>query len=190
MSLLVTMGLGTSPPAFKINTLASTTTTIVLTFNEDFAISGPAMDPTEYTLTDSLGGSVAIIGVERTDVAELTVATGDQAAEATYVLQLPHSGFLSVASHQFQGSFSQQYISGAGITATVILVRVVNGKTLDVYFDINVNEMDASTTSKYSIRGLEVLSAVKVVDSQYRLTTSIQTPGAEYSLVISNIRGL
>lgn len=70
-------------------------------------------------------------------------------------------------------------------------VEVLEGRLLVVTFNEAVVEADALDPANYSFdNGLVVLGLEKVSASQYRITTSLQTPGASYNLTVTGVHDL
>lgn len=85
-----------------------------------------------------------------------------------------------------------EWLVSADLTPpTVAGVETVDGKTIVVTFDEAVVEAEALTPANYVFSGgLTLLAVEKVTSSQFRLTTSLQTPGLTYNLTVSGIHDL
>ncbi len=71
------------------------------------------------------------------------------------------------------------------------MTKTYDERHLDVIFSEAVVEADALTITNYSIDpALEVVSAEKITDLHYRITTGPQTLLGSYEVTITNIRDL
>lgn len=74
---------------------------------------------------------------------------------------------------------------------TIIIVRSLNARSLEVIFSEAVQESTALNSNNYSINnGLTVSAVEKVSPSVYRLTTSKQTTGVAYTVTINNVKDI
>lgn len=70
-------------------------------------------------------------------------------------------------------------------------VEAPEGRLLIVTFSEAVVEAEALDPANYSLdNGLVVLDLEKISASQYRITTSLQTPGLSYNLTVSGVHDL
>jgi hypothetical protein len=72
-------------------------------------------------------------------------------------------------------------------------VQVVDGTVLNVIYSEPVVVSEALVAANYAITGsggLNVLSVERVSDTTYRVTTTLQSPGASYTLTVSNVHDL
>jgi hypothetical protein len=192
MPSLITRGYGgTSGGAFTGLSLTAYTNELIINCSADVgSLTGLASDPTSYIIElVSAGASVHATAVSASGsqiVLETTAATSG----ANYILHVPVLGILSVGGDVYAGPYSFSYSPSAGSPVTVQLVRSVDARTIEVVFSRRVNQADASNVANYSVSPtLTVLSATKITDLNYRLTTSQQVLDQNYNVTISNIQG-
>lgn len=195
MANLITIGLGESTveleggTAFLFESISSTSNVVSVTFNHTFTISGPGADPTDYIFTTEDGIDITAVSlVVNGDILEIT--TTEQTTGATYTLNLPEIGIVSTNDKEFNGIFDPDF-TGDGGGVEVLISRAVHARALDVYFTVAVREEGALDPDNYSITsGVEVISVVKITDTQYRLTTTKMDNDVSYTVTTENITSL
>lgn len=191
MGILVTRGLGSdgggggSGPSVVSTTGFANRVDVV--FSAAVTLQGDCADYTNYSVT---GGTVA---VTTTSVAAVGATVSVYITEAkdgeVLTLHLPTMSILDGALAPYYGPYDLTFTS-VGVDPVIALASSVDGHTLRVVYSEAVVEADALDTANYSIPGLTVVSIVKETDSVYLVTTSLQTPGAAYTLTVSNVRDL
>lgn len=83
-------------------------------------------------------------------------------------------------------------LSGQDTTPPIfVLARSVDARTVDVFFSEAVQPEDAMNTANYSISPtLTIKSIQQITPRQFRLTTSNQSSGQDYTITASNIHDL
>jgi len=195
MPLMITGGLGNTAPwtgAFQALQVQAGDKQLVITFNVDTTISGPAASPSGYSVTT---GDVGVLPVTITSVAVagpiVTLGTTMQTYNANYVLNFPVVGLVSVDGRPFNGPFTFAFSGGAATPVAVQMVTTIDARTLDVSFSRAVVQADASNPNNYTVTPtLAVHSATRITDFVYRIKTDRQVQGRVYSVSIANIGGL
>jgi hypothetical protein len=196
--LLITKGYGTpgsvTPPdcvVFYVTGVAPGLNYIDIFFSTDLTASGPAVDPNEYTITPLDGGGAQTVTEVTVGTNYIRLTTTEHKDGALYSVTMPVAGYLSTGDGgQFQGPFTNEY-TGVGLEPGLIMVRVIDARTIDVHFNEAVMESDATDPENYTITPLlEVVSIAKVTSSVYRITTSRQVEDTAYTITSHDIRDL
>jgi len=183
------LGDGGGTPAFLATGLTVLARQLVVQFNANPSISGPGADPASYIVTGG-GTPITITGVTAVG-STLVLDTTFQTSGASYVLDLPVVGIISIDGRIFSGPFSFSFVGSAQEPVAIQIVRSVDARTLEIVFDRPVVQSDAENVANYSVAPtLTVVSSHRVTDFLYQLQTSRQTQGQTYEVTISNIRGM
>lgn len=195
MSLIVTSGLGYGGGfpggGFVVSSIIPAPTYIDIAFSFALAqISGPALVTANYTITPIDGGnpvtvlSAALVG------GNLRLTTTEFTNGKNYVVTMPNSGYSDGNSDIFQGPFANQF-TAVGVAPTVVMVRAVDGRLMEVIYSKAVVQNEASNPANYSSDGgLTISAATKITDVVYRLTTSRQNRDQVYNIAVSNVHDL
>ena len=163
---------------------------LIVTFNQDLQLSGPALDLESWYVTHDddpdahdVRLTSMVVGVD-----SVTFTTTPQTDGGLYRLHLPNWGITSPAFGIFTGDYSLDFV-GVPTPVTVQMVKVVDVHRIDVIFAIAVDETDASDPTNYQIdNGLTCVSATKITDHWYRLRNEPrQVDATTYTITISNI---
>jgi hypothetical protein len=126
---------------------------------------------------------------------QIKLDTGLHTPGASYTLHLPTVGLLSNSGKPLVGPFELDYTGVVG-SVLIQLTRVIDARTIELIFNRRANEEDASNIANYVIAldelvdpALTVVSANRISDFHYTLTTSRQVYDEPYEVYISNIRG-
>jgi hypothetical protein len=191
MSFIITQGYG-NPGTSNYLTLVSVLQSggqIDLGFSQPVTISGAAASPTGYTITATDGGVPLIVSSVSVVSGKIRLLTNEPTNGKAYTVYLPLTGILSGSVGLF-GPYNISFIASS-VAPYIITAHAVNGRTLEVVFSETVREDDATNVANYSISpALDILAAVKVTDTIYRLTTSRQTQNVIYTVTSTNIRDL
>lgn len=192
MSLIVTLGLGYGGGApgggFLLTSVIPSSTYIDLAFTFALAqISGPAVDPTQYTITPLNGGNAVTILSAALVGGNVRLTTTEFTNGKTYRVTLPYASFNDGNSDIFQGPFFMDFVA-VGVAPTVVMIRAVDARIMEVVFSEPVVDAEALTPTNYTSDGGLTISAVtKVTDVIYRLTTSRQNRDQVYNVTVSNV---
>jgi hypothetical protein len=176
--------------AFLSTGITPTFQQLVVTFNADAVISGPAALPSGYSITvDGPGLTPTVLAVSVLDD-ELTLITTAHTPGADYTLHMPTTGLVSDDARVYQGDFELEYV-GPAAPAIVQLVKSIDARTLEIVFSRAVIQSEAEDVTNYSISpALTVFSAQRVTDFYYRLTTSQQVIDQLYEVTVVNVDGV
>ncbi len=193
MPFLITGGLGQAgvdpSSAFLSEGIQALDGQLVVQLNAPAVISGPAARADGYTITGG-GVTVSVTAVEVVDDT-VVLAVSKQTYLADYVLHMPELGLVSDDGRAYNGDFELDFAGAFATPPEVQIARSVDARTFEVVFTRAVVQADAETAANYSISPtLTVISASKVTDFTYRITTSRQTQDQQYDVTISNIGGL
>lgn len=144
----------------------------------------------EFTISTSTGNPIKVIKIEMESANQLRLYTEEQTTGATYTLEIPRVGIISVTGNPLNTPYQFNF-TGQGVPPVFAMVRPVDARTLHVIFSEAVLESDATNPANYTITpSLPVLSATKITDRHYELKTLKQNELTTYSVEISNIRDL
>lgn len=194
MSKLVTIGLG--PPegsggggAFVISSITPALKLLTLHMSNFPTIDGPAADPASYILTSLIGKSATVTGLDISGQ-DLILTTTEMTNGQTYTLHMPTQGLISTSDDKFEGPFSPSFI-GVGASPGINMVRSVTVRKLDVIYSEAMREDDATDPANYQISPpLEIKNIKMITSFWYQLTTSKQTVGQSYNVIVTNVRDI
>ena len=194
MSLIVTEGLGDSGvvvvATFQGTGIVSSLNNLEVQTTEIPTVTGPAADPSQYTITPLDGGIPATVTAVSISGTSLELTTTVHSGSKNYSVTLPSTGMISTISNVYQGPFTFNYV-GVGIPPLAILARSIDSRTLEIAFTAAMVESEALNPIHYSISPpVAVFSVVKVLDSIFRLTTGRQERGVSYSVTVSGIHDI
>lgn len=192
---LITLGLGGADLGPNLGTvqvqlLENQTSYLRLTFSLPINTQVVDTPVSEFAITTTTGNPIKVTKLELESPNQLRLYTEEQTTGATYTLELPRVGIVSVTGNPLNTPYKFTF-TGQGVPPVFAMVRPVDARTLHVIFSEAVLESDATNISNYTITPtLSVFSATKITDRHYELKTSKQNELTTYSVEISNIRDL
>ena len=160
---------------------------LTIQFSSDIILGGAALSVENWIVSHLGGANDVFVLAIHVSGPNVILTTTPQTGSAAYTLNLPTSGITDNEGNPFTGLFALDF-SGVATVIAVQMVKTVDARTIDVIFGFAVNPTDASNINNYAINnGLEVLGAVRISDYWYRLTTTRQVTGTNYTLTVSNI---
>jgi len=192
-NLLVTEGLGATGLPVVLLSLAPAAQQLVLTFETNIGLTGESLDASKWTVTAGSGiTAVSVSGVSAIGNV-ITLQTTEHQLGGAYTLHIPQGIFESDGEGRpFIGPFDQNY-TGVGVQPTLLMVKGVDSRTIEVVFSEKVNAADAVNTSNYVVTGpstVLVTSVTRITDLTYRVKTTAQNRAASYTLTVSNVRDM
>lgn len=195
MSLIVTQGYGDSggvaPGALTVLSVTPSNNQILITFSEAVILLGDGLDTTRWIIVSD-GGQHVIVNSIQVAGATVTLITNEMANGTNYTLTIPNMGVYSaITGNPLTGPFEHPFV-GVGSPPTILIIVVIDARTIEVVYDEPVNMYDALNENNYvitGIGGLTVIDVEKMGSTIYRLTTSHQMVGTNYLVTASNIRG-
>lgn len=192
--LIPTYGFGIEAGAGTAMSVAgavATTNTVTVTFSgANPVLTGTTSSPSSWSITSSSPFPTTISNVQ---VVSNTVVltTSETSASVSYTLYIPNPGIISSADGtQCVGPFTVVF-SGSGTSPTILIIQVVDARTVNVVFSEAVNPFDALNENNYSANnGLQIIDVKQLGAAIFELTTSHQTVGTSYLITASNIRDL
>ncbi|MHB9010406.1 MAG: cytochrome c3 family protein [Carboxydocellales bacterium] len=175
-------------PANVLSATPITDNSIDVLFTERMD-AATAEDTANYTISPALGTiTSAVLQAPNYNTVRLTTST-KQTKNITYTVTV-NTAVKDYAGNPMATSQSVTFSGTDTTPPTVVSASPVNGTTVDVVFNENVNVTSAQTTANYSIdNGLTVSSAVLLADNRtVRLTTSGQTSGTVYTVTVTNVK--
>lgn len=191
MSLLITKGLGSAVDVngLLLSSVTNSGTYLDLLFNMVLNVSSNVLEVGSWAITaGGIVSPVQISAVSTPSLKTIRVAISEQTNGATYTLHLPKVGILALDDTAYNGPFEANFV-GVGAGPFVTMVRSIDARTLEIFFNEPVDEGDALNPSNYSISGgLQVTAVSKLTPIQYQITTSKQTENVNYTVTVSNVR--
>lgn len=189
MPLIITSGLGATGSAADpaVDSITSYESYLLVVFNTSLDVSSNVLRTDSWSVSGG-GRPVSVRDVSMHSASTIRIDVTEQTDGETYVLHFPEVGILTLFGEKFYGPFEENFV-GAGSGPSILMVRTVDARTLEVFFNEAVNPGDALNSANYSIdNGLQVVSVTKVTPVQYLITTSKQVEGISYTVTASNIR--
>ena len=152
-------------------------------------LTGIALDKSNWSITNNATGDhLSVTGVSAVG-ATVELATSQQANGATYTVHLPTTGIISsLNGSACTGPFTVTF-TGVGTNPAILMIQSVDARTVNILFNVPVNNLDALNTNNYvGDNGLTITASTKLSDSIFQLTTSRQVVGTAYTITASNIR--
>lgn len=185
MSGIITNGLGEDlggggATGFVLTSITPGANQLTLGFASAASLlSGPAAVPSNWTVTG--GGAAVTVTAVALSSGNVVLTTTNQTGGASYTLNLP-VGVMSFGSG-FLGPFEEAF-TGVSSAPTIVISRAVDARTVDIVFlqppDILA---DALNPAKYSVDlGLAVTAVQQMTATWFRLTTTHQTTGTNYTV--------
>lgn len=165
---------------------------LILSFSKHLNMDARGLDKNSWLITtaDPAAVAVRVLGVTDLGSARIRLDVDEQTKDAIYTVAVPRIGIVDTVGNAINADEKRNFF-GFGVPVSVSLSRSIDARTLEVVFTEGVIEQDAITVSNYSVTpALQILKAVKVTDSVYRLTTSKQTELVTYTVTVQNIRDL
>jgi hypothetical protein len=174
------------PPATISPTLVSyaSPTTITIDWASPMSIYGTA----NWVVTNTSGLPVSILSVNSTNSLQQVLTLSEHTNGAAYTLTIPASSMVS-SGPKLSTAISFAY-TGLAVPPTIYTVAAVNPTTFLVTFSEPVESISATTTSNYSVSGLQIHSVAALSSTQTLVTTSTMVPNTIYTLVVSGVRDM
>jgi hypothetical protein len=186
-ALYTYLGGATGGTGITLTSVTGGANTVNILFSSTPTLLQDALLPNRYIITGPNSEYVPVFSVNVSGNS-IILSTGWQANGTTYSLRIPSSWIANGGGSVFTGPFTQNF-TGVATSPALTIARTVDSRTIEVWFNKPVNELDALNTNNYSItNGLTVSGVSKVSDTIFTLTTSHQTVGTSYTVTASNIR--
>lgn len=192
-NLIITQGYGaTIGGALTLVNLTPAATQLVLTFSVNIALTGNALDPTNWSITPGSGSSPVTVNSLSVAGATLTINTTEHTNGTPYTLVFPQGVVSTSSAAPFIGPFTQAY-TGVGVLPTLQAVQSIDARSVEAVFNEAVVPADALNPANWAITGDSVVAVVSVAQmtaASFRLSTTAHEPSSNYTLTASNIRDL
>lgn len=191
-NLLVTEGLGATGLPVVLVSLVPAAQSLVLTFETNVVLTGESAQFNTWSISTSGPTPVVVTGVSYVGNT-VTIQTSEHQLGASYVLHIPQGIFEPDGEGRpFVGPFEQPY-TGVGASPSILMVKGVDARTVEIVFSEKVNPVDATTATNYTFAGpgaVSTISAERITDLTYRIKTTAQNRNASYTLTIQNVRDM
>jgi hypothetical protein len=189
------MGLGDCggfSPTLTLTSVTASVNQVHVHFNDIIVLVGNALDRSRYQIVSNTGQIVIVNAVSATgNTIHLSVI--GMANGTSYTLTLPNLGVLSLSSgNLYAGPFLASFL-GVSTNPIILIAVVIDARTIEVVFDQPVNIYDATNENNYTITGgggLTASSIKQISTTIFRLTTSHQMVGTNYTVTANNISSL
>lgn len=187
-SVIDLSGNGTIPDiAPALQSVGVTPGLIQFFFKNPLILMGDAANSIKWKITTT-SYPVAITDITVNN-GTLAISTTEMRTGGIYTVNFPFGVVDSLTGSLLQ--LTTYDVVGVGSPPNVSKIVVIDSRTLDIYFDSDVNVGDATTVNNYVITpALSIQSIVQVGSNQYRILTAKQTSGVSYTIEVNNIKDL
>jgi hypothetical protein len=175
------------PNPLRVLSVISSGDYLTVTFNSDITTTSPGLNAANYSISGPT--AVTVQSVSQPTSKTIRVNVSIQRTGNVYTLTMPIQGITDAVGGGISNLVNN--FTGVGVPAQVQIAKSVDERTLDIVFNVPVMEADAILALNYSIApSIAVVSAKRLTDFNYRLTTGPQTINQAYTVTASNIRDI
>lgn len=175
-----------TPTALVALDADATQDTVSILFNNNVALSGPATEPSAWTITGDTGAQLLVTEVSSVDDTVRLTVSGMKGSDV-YTIRFPAGIIKPLDGTALAPPYTVSFV-GVGVNLGLNTAHSLDARTIQVIFAEKPLESDALQVGNYTVnKSIVVHSVTKNTDLVYVLKTSRQVAGTTYT-VTANVR--